>query len=421
MKRFGVLLLAALLASCGRATYSQDRVAESLIQLCKNEYGLKVKAQFVKTTLGVMVEVPGLIDELRKHAPDSIPEAPPVLIEGRYTQDAFDFRVVTKGSFVRVPRRLPDDDRPPREPSAPIKKLQQVSTAIMRICLSTDAPVEFYKLIARDPGPDHLDVIFAGHVLDSKRVQFYAISVSDLQSRNEISLRRQPEEIARATVFQFIRDLRTKPLSQLLSRYAAPSKRFGDLMPMISRVTADLNGEEEKILEEMEQWPVRQIEKDAVLLCVPLHAVGDPGAFLFTVQIQDTDGSLSAIDRLGTLSSLTSAHQHLGSPEHWGDSFYLEPLSLPVFLADQIAKRAMTEFKPVDPESPKAASLKLSTADEVARALLDATTYVVKSYDFKDFQEITVVDALKGTRWAVPAAELPLYQRRNSPDLKPVP
>ena len=190
---------------------------------------------------------------------------------------------------------------------------------------------------------------------------------------------------------------------------------------MILTLTMDLKGEEEKVLEEAEQWPVRQIERDAAVVYVPLRAIGDPGGFLFTVQIQDTDGSLSGIDRLVSASSLPSAYQHLGSPEHWEDSFYLEPLSLPVFLADQIAKRAMTEFKPVDPESPKAASLKLSTAEEVARALLDATTYVVKSYDFKDFQEITVVDALKGTRWAVPAAELPLYQRRNSPVLKPVP
>src|SRR3989338_527327 len=143
------------LASCG-VSYPKTQVAERLAQTCKAEYGLDVKAQLAGTTLGLQVEIPGLIDELRRLSPSTMPEVPPVLIEGKYTQQAFDFRMFTRGSFAKVEKKLPGDEDP-REPTEPMKKLQKASTALMRACLSTDAPIEFYKMIARDPGPDRLD------------------------------------------------------------------------------------------------------------------------------------------------------------------------------------------------------------------------------------------------------------------------
>ena len=408
-----------LLVSCGRTSYPKDKVGEKLVGVCKQEYNLDVQAQLVGTTLGVQVEIPGLIDELRKYAPSTLPDLPPVLIEGTYAQQALDFRMFPRGSFTRAEKgKIRDEDDRPREPSEPLKKLHRVSTAILRASLSTDAPLEFYKLIARDPGPDRLDVVLSGHILDSKRVQFYAIPVSELQRRNEISLRHQPEEVARATVASFLVDLRKRPLPQLLSRYTAPSKRFGELLPMVLAVTMEMKGDEGKL--KPEQWPVRQISADAVLVDVPLKPIGGSGEFLFTVHLEESGGTLVSIERLED-SKLPKEFRYLGPPEKWSRSFYLEPISLPQFVTDQIAKRAMGEFKTLDPERKKSAAERPATVEEVTRAVVGAAAYVTDSYSFKNFKQITVLDAVKGTRWAIPAAQLPLYRRRGSPDLKPIP
>ena len=414
------------LASCGPASYPKAQVAEKLVALCKAEYGLDVKAQLAGTTLAVQAEIPGLVDELRRLSPSTLPEIPPVLIEGKYTRQAFDFRLFTRGTFTKVEKKPPGDEGP-REPTEPLRKLQQVSTALMRACLSTDAPIEFYKMIARDPGPDHLDILFSGHLLDSKKAYMQAISIGEMQSRNEFSLRHQPEEAARATVAFFLADLRERPLPQLLSRYTAPSKRFGDLLPMVMAVAMDLREAKEGGLKP-EEWPVRQIARDTVLVILPLSQVGGQGAYLFSVQLQEEAGTLLSIEKLGQ-GSLPEKYRPLGPPSEWSKYFYLEPISLPEFVTEQIAKRVMSEFKSTDPEAKpetkpgtkKEAAEKPATLQEVTRSLMDAAAYVTENYSFKDFKEVSAVDGLKGTRWAVPAAELPLYRKRNAPELKPLP
>ncbi len=422
--------LGLLLPACRSAvTYPKEKIAEKLVAVCKSEYNLDVKAQVVKTTLGVQVEIPGLIDELRKYAASApMPEEPPVLIEGKYTREAFDFRMFSEGAFTRAGKKPPEkEEGRPKEPAEPLKKMQHVSTAILRAYLSTDAPLEFHKLIARDPGPDHRDVILSGHILDSKKVQFYAISMGEMQNRNEFTLRYQPEELARATVALFLADLRRQQIQQLLSRYTARSKRFAELLPMVLAVTLDLKGQEADL--KPEEWPVRQIEKDVVLVLIPMSQVGGQGAYLFAVQLQAAQlqeeiGKLLSIDRMEG-AALPDRYKPLGPPEQWSSYFYLEPISLPDFMAEQIAKRVMNEFKIADskdkPRAKKEPAEEPATIQDVTKSLMDAAAYVTGSYNFKQFREVSVVDGLKGTRWVVPAAELPLYRRRNPPELKAIP
>jgi len=391
--------LAGLAAGCGRVSYPQGRVAQELTDLCRREYGLEVRAAFVGTTLGALVEIPGLVDELQKHVPSSMPDLPPVFVESRATEEGFNFRVFTRGQFTRIREPKPaDDDRAPQEPAEPLRKLQKVSTAILRVCLSTDAPVEFYKLVARDPGPRKLDLILSGHILDSKRVQFYMISIGELQRRNEISMRWQPEEVGRATAAGFLEDLRLMTVVQLLTRYTAPSKRFGEMSEAVTQATFRLQGREGLILQEQEAWPVRQIREDEVLVYVPLKAIGERGALLFQVQMHQSEGKLLAIHSLEG-SALPAAFEPFGPPERWKEAFHLEALSLRQFISEQIAKRAMAEFKAIPPEAQEAISPKLANPEEVTEALAGAAAYVTKSYEFQQFQQVTVVDALKGTRW----------------------
>lgn len=435
MRRGLVLLLAlCLLPSCGGPSYPKERLAGSLEELCRREYQLEVRAHLEGTTLGCMAMIPGLIEELRKSAGENPLELPPLLIEGRYESESFDFRILKRTDFVRVQpkERAKREERSPKEPAKPIKQLQQVSTAMHRVSLSTDAPLEFYRLIARDP-LDHLDVIFSGHIMDSKRVQFYAISMGELQERSEFAVRYQPEMIAQETVASFLLDLRRRPLPQLLSRYTAPSQRFGDMLPKFLGVAAEVKGSEAWFAGQ--DWPARQADRDTALVYVPLQELGDPGAFLFVVQIRDNSGAFLDIQRLPT-QDLPEHWRHLGPPERWAGDFYLEPMSLAAFLAEQVAKRVSSEFRVFEPEpeaeepgeetKPKKKERKQpppepAAMEDVTRVLAETAAYVMKAYEFSTFNEITVIDGLKGTRWVIPAEEIPLFLRKPAPELKAIP
>lgn len=417
--RFSRLFAAALLlSSCGSPSYPKEQVAESLVRLCRDEYHIDVQAQMKGTTLGVLAPIPGLVDALRRSSGSSAMHLPAVLVEGHYAEGNFNFRVFSKGEFTRVPKR-DDTDRPPREPEPPVKKLQQVSTALSRVALSTNAPVEFFQLIARDPGSEGLDVLYSGHLMDSKRVWSSDISISEIHSRSQFGLRLQPEGLARQTVAAFLQDLRRIPLPKLLSAYTAPSVRFGELLPKILLAAVDLKGLERRLIESETQWPVRQIDRSTLLVDVPLAPMGEPGALLFSIEVRENSASLLNIERLPD-GKLPPSRESLGPPARWGEGFYLEPLSLPEFLTEQISRRVMAEFEPLDLETKKKRP-EPATLQDVARTLVETTAYVTQSYEFKQFQKISVVDALKGTQWLVRAVELPLYRRRDAPELKPVP
>ena len=301
--------------------------------------------------------------------------------------------------------------------------LDQVSTAMRRVALSTDAPLEFYTMIARDPGPSALDLIFSGHFEDLKRVQFLDISLGELQKRSRVGIRPHPEALARRTVTNFLQELTERPLPQLLSRYSAPLRRFRELFPKILDLAVELQGQERKLISPI--WPVRQISEEDVLVYVPMAPVEKPGALLFTVHIQEGQASLLDIARLAD-GQIPPATQSFGKPETWGNSFYLKPIDMKQFISEQIAKRVLFEFEPMTDKVKKEAErkrrkLEPATSADVSRALVETAAYVLGSYRFNDFEQLTVTDAMTGTRWAVSTKDLASYRRRNPPVLQPLP
>ncbi len=396
-----------LLSSCG-PSYPKERVAESLVGLCKREYGIDVLSQVVKTTVGVQVPIPGLIEELMKQS-SGPPPATVVFVEGQYEEKAFDFQFLARAPFVRADKKEKESGPRSEKKSEALTKLDRVSTALRRVALSTDAHLEFYVLIARDPGPTGLEVVFSGHLNDLKRVQYLDISIGELQQRSRVQVRPQPEGAARETVRAFLADLFRKPLPQLLTRYVASTQQFKELLQKILRLAVELQGRGLNLIEE--DWPVRQIQSDRCLVYVSLAPLEEPGAVLFTVELKEGQGKLLNLERLESLK-MPAAYESFGAPEKWKGGFYLEPMDLAQFLSEQIAKRVSAEFIPLEEE--EGAALKPIPPEEVSRVLMETSAYLLHSYRFSDFEELKVTDALKGTRWAVPAKDLPIYRRRNS-------
>ncbi len=444
---FSVAAFSLALASCGGSSYPKDRLTERLAEVCKKEYGLTVRAQLAGTTLGVLVELPGLVDELRKSA--SADERalmdPPLSMEGRYTEGAFDFRVEIKAPFkLKHPGLEDDPDDGKKEPSDVMKKLRRVSHIVLRACLSTDARIEFYTIIARDPGSEKYDLIFSGHLIDTKMMQYYAISMGEFRRRSEYSVRRQPEALATEIVEAFLIDLRRRSVPQLLSAYTARSKRFEAMLPKMIDVATLIQGNEQKLFDQ--PWHSRQIDEKTVLVAVPLKPLADPGILLFVVEVKEgmgnpreMPGAFLDILRLSNRELLPEAYRKYGPPESWKDAFYLEPLSLPVFIAKQVARRLLASAAPI-PDQKKEAGLKklpnkkqpapaakkslpagVASLQDVAEWVASDMAYVTKIYQFDQYREMSLVDVEKGTRWQIPSAQVELFRKKDHPKISPVP
>ncbi len=130
-----ILLILISTTSCVQPTYSKEKVEQSVIELCKDEYGLDVNAKIIGSTLGVFIPVEGLIDS-----------------ELRLDKDA-------------------------------AEKIEDVALSIHRVVMSTDKPLKFYTLTARDTKTAGAEFVLTGFIYDVVRVRLLDISRGEYYKR----------------------------------------------------------------------------------------------------------------------------------------------------------------------------------------------------------------------------------------------
>ena len=128
-KLLAIILLSTVLSSCNKPSYPAGKVEDAVLKLCKDEYKLaNVKTKITGSTLGVYIPIDGLVD------PDL-----------KLNQDAG-------------------------------KKIEDVAMSIHRVVTSTDQPLKFYILTARDTKTKGAEFILTGFVYDVVRVRLFDIS-----------------------------------------------------------------------------------------------------------------------------------------------------------------------------------------------------------------------------------------------------
>lgn len=150
-------VLCAALAGC-TATYPKEKVKESVIKICKQEYGVDVKAEIEGATMAIYLPLTDLMDysfSLSKPASD---------------------------------------------------KINDVIFSAARVALSTDAKIDFYCVIAHDVRMPELQVIIIKNVEDVKRLFASDISRGEYMKRMLIDLRWSPQ----AKKEQVIKEIFTK-------------------------------------------------------------------------------------------------------------------------------------------------------------------------------------------------------------------
>lgn len=137
-------LLLAALTGCS-ATYPKDKIKESVIKICKQEYGVDVKVAVEGKTMAIYLPLADLMDysfNLSKSASD---------------------------------------------------KINDVIFSAARVALSTDAKIDFYCVIAHDTKMPELQVIIIKGVDDIKRLFATDISRGEYMKRMLIDLRWSPQ------------------------------------------------------------------------------------------------------------------------------------------------------------------------------------------------------------------------------------
>jgi len=128
--KFLIIFLAlGSLSGCGKPTYPAGKIEESVLKLCKEEYKLEnVKVKITGSTLGVYIPVDGLV-----------------------------------GSDLELNEKAG-------------KKIENVALSIHRVVTSTNMPLKFYMLTARDTRIAGAEFVLTGFVYDVIRVRLFDIS-----------------------------------------------------------------------------------------------------------------------------------------------------------------------------------------------------------------------------------------------------
>ncbi|MDP3804078.1 MAG: hypothetical protein Q8Q87_00840, partial [Candidatus Omnitrophota bacterium] len=138
-------------------SYPKERLKESILKVCKNEYKLDVKAETIGKTMAIYVPLQDLLD--------------------------FNFSITKKAS----------------------EQINDVILSVSRVALSTDAEFDFYCIIAHDVKIPEIQIVIIKSVDDVKRFMLNDISRGEYSKRMLVDIRLNPQaqkEKAIKEVFQ---------------------------------------------------------------------------------------------------------------------------------------------------------------------------------------------------------------------------
>ena len=154
-------LLLTLLAGCQAVTYPDEKIASSIQEICRKEYGIEhVDVKIVGRTIGVFLPLKKLFTMDVRH-------------------------LVVSGQVENLESLFEPD------PEA-MNQLEDVLFAISRVMLSTDRPIDFYELRASDVEGTGLELVLKGYIPDVRRVRLWDIPRSEYRKRviHELKLNR---------------------------------------------------------------------------------------------------------------------------------------------------------------------------------------------------------------------------------------
>lgn len=310
----------ALIAGCFRTTYPADNLKESLLAICKNEYGIDdVDVKIVGETIGVYLPLKELF--------------------------AADFKEAAITGKVRDPGTLFDPS-----PEA-LEKIDDVLLSLSRVILSTDRPLKFYVLEATDVEKTGMQLIVNGYINDIKRLRFSDISRDEYRKRMMHELRLNRSVMWHRPVRRFFRDLENLSTEEVQQKY------FSESLPLSA--VQNLFYSSADVYNVKHHWEITDIRSAAVrrseilvytkVLTYPENQKEQATElqFLFVLSLTEEEARIMRIipfqykDRDQNMQKLSfpKGLQIERNLENWEEEFPLKEMHLGPFLADQLTRR----------------------------------------------------------------------------------
>jgi len=313
------------MTGCSKESYPADKIREDLLEICQKEYGItELDVEIVDNTIGVYLPLKKLF--------------------------ATDFKeAVASGKVSNVENLF--------EPSAEaLDKVEDVLFSISRVILSTDRPLDFYVLQATDIESTGLQLVLKGYVNDIKRVRIWDIPRSEYRKRVIHELRLNQAVIWHKPVRQFFEDLPKLSFEKLGEDY------FEETLPAdtIKNIFLDVFPDVDGVLD-ISHWDIMDIRstelshRSAVVYTkvAPKGKVEELTSdkreleYLFIVTMKRGEGKISRVipfqfqNQDGTFEKIDFPPElQIGeSLSSWKKEFYVEPILLGGFLAQQLTRR----------------------------------------------------------------------------------
>ncbi|MDP8263838.1 MAG: hypothetical protein P9M13_11135 [Candidatus Ancaeobacter aquaticus] len=393
-----LLFVSISFSGCTKASFPEDYTINAIIDMCKKEYNVKVKAKVVGETLGVYIPLGSLLAN-----------------DMSFKEDALTI-------------------------------LQDVSLSVRRVCLSTDANYNYFTVIGADRAMN-IEFVMSHNTYDLRQIMLGNISRGDYVKRMTYQIRYDMQAFGDQRIKNFFIDMSSARIEKIISNNFYPGITLKDISSTFFLSLLELSMKD-KIQFKVTYLNSMPINKDEILYYCTVtetyepkpeyaadmftHPSGFVHHYLFVVTGKDAVVGIKKIFPLNAVS--VSGTESVAFPEEYAqydnvaewdkNNFYIRDISKPYFLANQIAQRIrnrVTEegvvslesidgsYVNLDPQSEKEEDLELVlkvkdkgeiTKDmtrKVLRTFIDVsiTVYkqVCKDYKFHDFKKITIFDA----------------------------
>lgn len=317
----GMTLVAAF-QGCSKKSYPSDRVREAVLDICHKEYGIHdVQVQLKGDTIGVYLPLPKIF--------------------------AADFKETAVTGKVRNMDTL-------FEPAPEtLEKIEDVWSAISRVLLSTDRPLQFYVLEATDTEKTGMQLLMMGSVEDIKRVKALDISQGEYRKRVSHELKLNHAVLWHKPVREFYKDISDLPVEEVRKKYFGESLNIDTLQRLFLDGLWDGKGQKSEKSWEIKDIRSAAIQKNQILVYTKVTSPREPSQdlqYIFMISLTDDKARIVRIipfqfrDDKGEMQriSFPKELQVQDSLEHWEVEFELDEIKMGPFLAAQLTRRVQS-------------------------------------------------------------------------------
>lgn len=432
---FSVLAGAALvsLAGCTQKSYPSEKIKESLVEICRKEYGIEeIDVKILGSTIGVYLPLKKLFASDFKEAVDS----------GKIRN--------LETLFEPAPEAL--------------EKVEDVLFSISRVLLSTDKKLNFYVLQATDIEKTGMQLVLNGYVDDIKRVRIWDISRNEYRKRVIHELRLNRAVIWHKSVREFFKDLETLNVEEVREKYFQKALPAEAVQTLFFNVLLTGRPDEARVRWDIVDLRSQLIQKNEVLVYAKVRPYregeipsGDEDLqYLFMLALDHDQPKIARIipfqyrDNEANMQRIPFPKelQMQENLEGFEQEFPLEEIHLGPFLAQQLSRRVQAllsgderiqntfheiklnfgyheepprkyfsldlEAVPRDASPVQKNSLvyhedMLYLLNVASREFVD----VLRSYQFGDFEYLSLNLVQEPASWVLPRDGLELFRRKK--------